>query len=260
MFTLIPLWLASFINFAIRFKKPKAYICLGFFIGFFIVFFPLQSIAGGKIRVTPVRVELFNGETIALLTVKNEGQTPTLIQTELLKWQQANNDEVLTASKDVLVSPPIFKLPALKQQNIRLGLRTKAPANVELAYRIKVSEVPMELDGQEPGLNVLVSFSVPIFVKPKKMVTNFVSHWTAAVQNKQLAITLKNAGNTHEQVKNIKIFNGDSMLAETNTMAYVLPAQSHQWTLTLSSAIKSHQLKVIAETDHGKTETDITID
>ncbi len=236
--------------------KTKAAFSLVFFI-----FLTNTALAGGQFRVTPIRIEFLEGEKIALLTVKNEGDTAALIQTELLKWQQKDNEDDLSIAKDIIVSPPIFNLAAHAQQNIRLGLRFVPPQDVELAYRIKISEVPTpEMQEEKQGLNVMLSFSVPIFVRPKKFVTKYVSEWHTRIEGEKLKVSLSNLGNTHEQIKKFKIFSGSTLIVESAAMAYVLPGQVRFWQVKLPAGYKAQALRVEAESDRGLIEANLKND
>lgn len=236
--------------------KTKAIFSLGFF-----VLLANTSYAGSQFRVTPIRVEFSKNNKIALLVVKNEAEQDALIQANLYEWQQEKAEDKLLETKHILVSPPIFRLPAGKQQNIRLGLRSLPAADRELAYRIKISEVPTpEIQQDEEGLNLMLSFSVPIFVKPKGFVTKFASEWRANIVNNNLNISLNNMGNAHEQIKSFKVFAQAQQIAETSSMAYVLPNQMKIWQLKLAKPIDKKNLRIVAESDRGTLEVLVTND
>lgn len=255
MYTLIQLWLASFTKFKSLIQSNASYC-----IGFFIFISTNQLYAEGSIRVSPIRINFSNAEKIALLTVKNESVSDSLAQAELYKWEQSAEEDLLTISRDILVSPPIFKLKSKTGQNVRLGIRVKPDANVELAYRIKIFEVPVKNQEASNGLSVLVSFSVPIFVTPKGFVTKFDSQWHASIVNGNLKVTLKNLGNTHEQIKTIDIYENEKLIASTTNMAYVLPSKERSWLLDFKNKLSAKKVKLVALTDHGLTEMVLTID
>jgi fimbrial chaperone protein len=78
----------------------------------------------------------------AVLTVHNEEDTPVLVQATVLAWQQVNGEDQLDATRDLLVTPPVFTLAPKSDQVLRVALRGQASAERELDYRLLLAEVP----------------------------------------------------------------------------------------------------------------------
>ncbi len=108
----------------------------------------------------------------------------------------------------------------------------------------------------------MVSFSVPIFIKPAGYVANFSPVWQVSKSNaaKKSAykITLSNQGNTHEQIKSIKLYEGDTLIAEANQIGYVLPGKSSVWQLNAVKNASGKLLKLVADSDRGLIEQNVT--
>src|SRR6202165_3538316 len=84
------------------------------------------SVMAGSLSVTPIRIELSSAQRSVALTVRNEGNQPTVVQAQLVAWSQADNDDRLEPTTDVLASPPIFTVAAGTSQVLRIALRTSA--------------------------------------------------------------------------------------------------------------------------------------
>ena len=115
------------------------------------------------LSVLPVNVQMMPGEHAATVTVANQGTSETAVQIRAYKWsQQADKDE-LTASNDVIVSPPIARIAAGDSQVVRLILR-HLPTGREETYRIILDQIPPPA---EPGVvHVVLRMSIPIFAQP----------------------------------------------------------------------------------------------
>ncbi|MDA8656068.1 fimbria/pilus periplasmic chaperone [Luminiphilus sp.] len=76
------------------------------------------------------------------LTVRNDGTEPASLQMEMLNWSQAQGQDVLTPTRELLANPPIFTVPAGGSQLVRVGLRRAPDGQRELTYRIVLQELP----------------------------------------------------------------------------------------------------------------------
>src|SRR5689334_2849737 len=63
-----------------------------------------------SLEVAPVRIELAAGQTTTTVTVTNRGTKATGIQARAFAWSQSANDDQLSPTKDVLLSPPIAEV------------------------------------------------------------------------------------------------------------------------------------------------------
>ncbi len=122
--------------------------------------------SGGQaqaLSVLPVNVFLSPGQTATSLTVTNTGSSETAIQIRAYAWSQKDGDDPLTATDDVLLSPPLVKIGAR-----RLPGRTSHFAQGAEGTRGNLSyfidQIPPP---SEPGIvNIVLRLSIPIFAKP----------------------------------------------------------------------------------------------
>lgn len=112
-----------------------------------------------SLQVDPIRLEISAGKKIASLTVRNEEKVPVTIRAYALAWSQENGEDRYSETNNVIVSPPIFTVPAHGTQVVRLGLRS--PAAGHSAYRVMVEEVPQA--SQSGGVQVSLRLNLPLF-------------------------------------------------------------------------------------------------
>jgi fimbrial chaperone protein len=227
----------------------------------------LPPALAGSFTISPLRVELSAQAATAALTVRNEEDTPALIQADTLAWSQPGGEEKLEPTHDVLVSPTVFTLPPKGTQLVRVALRREADASRELSYRLFLQEVPPEASPDFKGLRVALRLSVPVFVLPAADAKPALE-WSAT-RNAEGAIVLRaeNKGNAHARVLSLTLTPGSGQGAtlQDSVATYVLPGQYRTWTLknndktrdesTASAA--SYRLK--ANTERGEFVTELPI-
>ena len=117
------------------------------------------SAAAGSLQVDPIRLEISQGRRTATLRVTNQEQAPVTIRAYALTWRQVDGEDLYEESSAVIVSPPIFTIPAGGTQLIRVGLRT--PSADPRAFRLMVEEVPQASPGG--GVQVALRLNLPLF-------------------------------------------------------------------------------------------------
>mgnify|MGYP000329849137 CR=1 FL=1 len=110
--------------------------------GLFVFLVGATVVNAAAIGVSPVRVTLSDKQKMGTLTVRNNGAEPVSMQLEVLNWSQEEGNGVFTPTRELIVNPPIFTIPAGGSQLIRVGLRRAPDAQRELTYRIFLQELP----------------------------------------------------------------------------------------------------------------------
>lgn len=120
---------------------------------------PAPALAG-SLQVDPIRLEINAGRRTATVRVTNQEQSPVAIRAYALTWTQVDGEDRYEETTAVIVSPPIFTIPAGATQLIRVGLRN--PSGDPRAFRLMVEEVPQASPGG--GVQVALRLNLPLFV------------------------------------------------------------------------------------------------
>lgn len=210
-----------------------------------------REAAGGAFAVAPVRVELRPGQNAGELTVRNQTGEATLIQVRVVAWSQRDGDEQYADTRDVLVTPPVFTLPASGEQVIRVALRRPAEAIRELSYRLFVQEVPPAADPDARQLTMALRVSLPIFIAPAAAHANVL--WAAReLPDGRLELTATNAGTAHLQIIDFDLQFGATALPGSRTNKYLLAGANCHWTLVVPAGMDRNQsLSVHGHGDQG---------
>jgi fimbrial chaperone protein len=223
----------------------------------------LPPASAGSFSISPLRVDLSRTTSTAALTVRNEADGEVVVQVETLQWSQADGQDVLDPTRDLIVSPAVFTLPAQSTQLVRVALRRDPDARRELSYRLVVQEVPPAPSPDFTGLQVALRMSLPVFVAaltpaPARL------EWSAAREpGGALVVVARNPSDTHARVLSFSVVPATGTAAgfDQPVATYVLPGQSHGWRFGDSAAAGAiaplYQLR--GRTDAGEFTAELPI-
>jgi len=122
--------------------------------------------AASTLNVSPVRIELSPTVSTAVLTLRNPEDAPVTVQATPAAWSQADQQDQLTDTHDVLVTPPLFTIPPKGHQIVRVALLRKPDASRELDYRLVLAEIPPPGTPESTGLRFALRITMPITTVP----------------------------------------------------------------------------------------------
>lgn len=189
--------------------------------------------------VTPVKLFLSSKQMVGVIHVTNHSEESGLLQLSLFNWEQSKGKDTYNKSQDILITPPLFKLPPHKTQVIRFAMKHPIFNLSQKTYRLHIRDL------EQPGnkktgqtLYFLMDISLPLFVQPQQINEHFV--WSAKRLNpKQINLKLHNDGNVTLFVKQWQLLSErkpSTLYPEKTTFTYVLPNQSHSWVVATNSS------------------------
>jgi fimbrial chaperone protein len=204
---------------------------------------------GGSLSVAPTRVELGPAERSAVVTLRNDGDQPVMVQVQTFAWPRTPATADLEPTRELIAVPPVFALAGNAKQIIRVALRGAPPTVVEQAYRLLITEVP---GGSAPGIGVrfALRLSLPVFVTPADAAPRPL--WSVRAEAGALVLRLANEGAAHLQVRRLLLrAPGRPEPVQTiDAAVYLLPGQEQAWPLSdRAGALSTLQLE--AETNLG---------
>ena len=214
-----------------RFAQPL--LKLSFVLALVLV---LAAPGSATIGVALLSVTIEASATSGFINVTNAEKFERTVQISLVKWEQVNGVKRETPSTDILLSPPIITIPALGQRTIRFGLRRRNTTPEQLAYRVIVTEVHSPLDTGNLGVAVSMRISIPIFVDPQAA-SNKKPQWTVRRDSpSRVVVALNDATPYHVHVTGLRVKDASGPVGEITGPTYVLPGESHAWTVPLNRA------------------------
>jgi fimbrial chaperone protein len=213
--------------------------------------------SAGEFSVSPVRIFMAANERAVAVTVVNEGTEDLVMQAEIFSWQQKpNGEDALTPTEDVVLSPPIVKLPPKGRQVLRLARVGGPPADVEQSFRMIVREVPeARATGRDAKVQMALAFSLPIFITPRGAKRDLqCSVQRAAPQT--VTVDCLNGGKAYAQIRGMTLASASgAALATRDVVAYVLPENRRTFELQAPAALPGGRVKLQVGLDDGSTQS-----
>lgn len=202
----------------------------------------------GSLQVAPISIEISAQEQAQTLTLSNTGDKPLRAQIRVLAWDQADGVEDLQPTRLLLASPPIVEIAPGAQQLVRIIRPDRAPPTGELAYRLIVDELPDPNLADQAGLQLLLRYSIPVFVLPPGAIPALVRTNTSMptdlskISTRLHGNTLEigNAGPSRVRISRLDWVNpdGSKIKLASGLLGYVLAGQRMQWPMELPTDAK----------------------
>lgn len=226
-----------------------------------------SSARAGTFSISPLRVELSSVAQTGALTLRNQDDSPVVVQAQAVLWAQADGQDQLTSTRDLLVSPAVFTVPGNGSQLVRVALRVPADAQRELSYRVILTEVPQQTSPDFTGLNVALRLSLPVFVAPAVPAKPQLEWSAARSADGSVALTARNMGNAHDRVLSFSVTSPEAaaVAMSRDVATYLLPGQAWTWMLDSkqnekASGTEWNRLRVKGTTEAGDFEVEIPLE
>jgi fimbrial chaperone protein len=178
----------------------------------------------GSFSVTPVRIFMVPKDRAVAVTLTNEGDTEIALQADIHVWgQKPDGTDQLDLTEDLVLSPPIIKLPARGRQVVRLALLRSPDANKQLTYRMIVKEVPEATAPKDRVIQVPIALalSLPVFMTPPAAKREIGCQMRAAEGS--VNVSCVNQGTAYAQIREVIIRQAGNTVARFEGGTYVLP-------------------------------------
>jgi fimbrial chaperone protein len=226
-----------------------------------ILFVLLTGLAAAaqSLSVLPVNIFLSPGEKATTLTVTNQGTSPTTIQIRAFAWNQQGDDDQLTASDQVVVSPPLASIAPGASQVVRLILR-QTPKGREATYRILLDQIPPPA---EAGVvHIVLRMSIPIFAEPMTRALPHVQFHIALNAGKVYLVGI-NDGLRHEAIHDIELSTSDgrTLKEAPSSSPYILAGVTRRWNIDAQGPLPlpSETLRLTAQSVSGAIEQQVPV-
>jgi fimbrial chaperone protein len=217
-----------------------------------------REVRAGSLEITPVLITLAAGQTATTIEVTNHGGTPTAIQARAYRWTQAGDDDALTATQDIIVSPPIFTVPNGGSQTMRLLLHGGIAAGGEHSYRLLLDEVP---PANTPNRQIAFTLrlSLPVFAASSGRPT---LQWrTERGAGGQTVLTASNAGSAYDKLRAIDVTLSDGShpkVVSRGKNPYILAGAERHWVVQDRGSGPGGPLHLSVTSLMGKSELTLT--
>jgi len=227
----------------------------------------LQPALAGVFSVTPVRIYMTPRDRAVAVTITNEGEEPIVLQADVFVWtQKADGSDELTPTEDLILAPPILKVPAKGRQVVRLARLKPADAVRQLTYRMILREVPEATGSKDKvQLAIALALSMPVFITPPLAKAEITCDAQVA-NGGDLDVGCANTGSAYTQLRQVvvKQKGGERALGQFEGGVYVLPGAKKIVPVHIerpgATTPLSGPLQLSVTFDDGKVQTfDVTV-
>ena len=214
-----------------------------------------QALAA-SLEISPVVVNLAPGQTSATVEVQNRGGAPVAIQARPFTWAQAADDDVLTPTSEIIISPPIFTIPDGASQTLRLLLRGGAQGPGERDYRLLLDEVP-PAGSRNKEIVIALRVSMPVIATPARSVPSILTWRAERAPGNLVVLTAANPGRVYATVSAIDVTLADGShpaIVRRGKNPYVLPGAQRQWIVQGGGAVPGAPLRLSLTTQAGRSD------
>ena len=209
----------------------------------------------GAFTVSPTRIELEGADRSGMVTLRNGANSETIVQVEAFAWEDSPSIADLRPTRDILAVPTVFRLAPRDRQVVRIRGRGQAET-VERAYRLVLSEVPVDRPNTAAGVQFALRLSLPVFFTPPG--ARAEPGWSLGRDHRgRRLVELGNRGTAHIHVRQLRITDarGRELTAGSPAPFYVLAGKSRS--LPLRTDRYSSPIRIEAVTNIGPVAIDL---
>jgi fimbrial chaperone protein len=219
---------------------------------------------GPQLGISGTKVVLAPKEKASSIKLRGGATAPVSFQVRAFRWEQDGDDDILTPTTDLTVSPPLGTVAPGKSQTVRIVLRNDDRSR-EQAYRILIDEVPSPSPQAEPSpSNIAVKFrmSVPVFAQTRQASLPDL-RWSMTEERGVHFITAANRGTRHAAVPFVsaRLPSGETLQVRPQGLPYILGGATRRWRVIPPAAgLKpGDTLRVSAQVDGAASEREVTV-
>ncbi len=182
------------------------------------------------------------------MTFETDSKEGVAVQARVFRWSQADGEDKLEKTDDVVVSPPVLTVRGGIPSTFRLVRVAKTPEYGEETYRVLIDQIPdrKKLQAGSVALSFVRAcrFSSPALMRAQ------VAHMESCGAQGEFTLEAANAGQKRVKLTRLAVTDEkNNDLVKNGGLAYVLGGQTKSWELSGAAAGKTLTIK--AESDTG---------
>jgi len=194
------------------------------------------AFASAALQISPVLLEVAAGGSVTGVTIANQDSRPAAIQVRLFRWTQADGEETLTPTEDVVASPPIATIEPRTSLNVRVIRVAGTEVVAEEAYRLVIDQLPQGDAAGRSIVSMLVRQVLPVFFEPAERASADVA-WSVARTGRGWALRARNSGDRRLRIAKVVLSGGGAPIAMGGgLLGYALAHSDMSWTLPARQA------------------------
>ncbi|WP_244827292.1 molecular chaperone [Caballeronia sp. TF1N1] len=216
------------------------------------LFLECAASLAASLQISPVSIQLAGPENGKVVTLRNDGDEPIHAQVRTFVWDQSDEEDKLTPTRDLIASPPIAEVPAGGQQVIRVIRANAAPVAQERAYRLIIDELPPDGGDKQSAVQFRFRYSLPLFISPRGEASTPKLQWSVVERNGKAYLRVQNDGDIHAQLSTVSLKTSDKdVRVSGGLLGYVLPGRVRSWILPDAASAMHGKTGEVSATVNG---------
>jgi fimbrial chaperone protein len=189
-------------------------------------------LAGSLLSLAIATAASAKGELQVRGTLIELGVDAAAAQVRVFAWSQQGGQDRLAPTSDIVLSPPIVRIPVGGEQVIRLVRQGPPPAGRDQTFRVVVDELPDKSRPNAAFIAFRMRYVLPLFVRDAVAKPPALS-CRIERQGENAALTCANSGGRAAQLgaTNLHGAAGEKYELSPGLFGYVLPASIRRWPL-----------------------------
>lgn len=211
------------------------------------------------LEISPVTIGLAAGQGATVIEVRNRGDAPVAVQVRAYAWAQSGDEDVLTPTRDLILSPPIFTVPAGGSQTLRLLARGGAAVAGERSYRLLLDEVPAISQGQQ--IVIALRVSLPVIIAAASPAPKGLRWRVGRAPGGEAVLSATNAGLGYDAVQAIVVTLADGSRRSAVARGknpYILAGAERHWVVD-GHRLPAGALRLSVTSRNGKSEQTLAL-
>ncbi|RQT97041.1 molecular chaperone [Burkholderia cenocepacia] len=191
-----------------------------------------------SLQISPVTIEFGADDTATGITLRNPAERPVYGQVRVFRWDQADGQDTLTPTQDLVASPPLIQVGTQSEQLIRVVRASRTPSGVEQSYRLLIDELPQPGDAPVNGVSIRLRYSIPVFVEPQTSGAPQLD-WALVRDNGSWRLRVRNGGIRRAQLASVQLVTADGRAfpLTQGLLGYALAGRTGQWSVQLPTGV-----------------------
>jgi fimbrial chaperone protein len=211
------------------------------------------------LEISPVTIGLAAGQSATTIEIRNRGDAPAAVQVRAYAWAQSGDEDVLTPTRDLILSPPIFTVPVGGSQTLRLLSRGGAAVAGERSYRLLLDEVPAASQGQQ--IVIALRASLPVIIAAESPAPKGLQWRVGRAPGGETVLSATNTGLGYDAVQAIVVTLADGSRRSTVARGknpYILAGAERHWVVD-GRRLPAGALHLSVTSRNGKSEQTLAL-
>ena len=216
----------------------------------FLVFAAISPSEAQSLKVSPITIDLPQGANSAVVTLEADKKEGVAVQARVFRWSQADGEDKLEKTEDVVISPPMLTIRGGVPSTVRLVRVAKATVSGEETYRLLIDEIPDRKNLQSGNVTFTIRQSFPVFFTGGDVRAGSLA-WKVAERMGKLVLEATNGGQKRVKLWALRVTDEQNrpVLKMDGLAGYVLGGQTKSWPIAGQITAKTFSIK--AESDTG---------